>query len=121
MAAMDYLLIQASAVPCKRFFSSSGHTATKRHNCIKLDLMKALQLVKFMRKKDQLTFTGGWQSDISELEMDEFSTVELAHLLTVDSQKNSDHLTWLFCGSDEEEDAPPIVQSRGKATYVDSD
>jgi uncharacterized protein YcbK (DUF882 family) len=54
---MDYLPIQASAVPCERVFSSSAETDTKRRNKIKPELMEALQILKFALKKDRLDFT----------------------------------------------------------------
>ena len=56
---LDHLLIQASAVPCKRVFSSSAETDTKRHNRIHPVLMEALQMVKFSLKNDRLNFTEG--------------------------------------------------------------
>jgi hypothetical protein len=55
--AMDYLPIQASAVPCERVFSSSAETDTKKRNRIKSDLMEALQVLKFAKKKTRLNFT----------------------------------------------------------------
>lgn len=58
--AMDYLPIQASAVPCERVFSSSSETYTKKRNCISPVLMEALQMVKFSVKKERLNFTRGW-------------------------------------------------------------
>lgn len=58
--AMDYLPIQASAVPCERVFSSSSETYTKKCNCISPVLMEALQMVKFSVKKERLNFTRGW-------------------------------------------------------------
>jgi hypothetical protein len=45
--AMDYLPIQASAVPSERVFSSSAQTDTPRRNRIKPILMEALQMLKF--------------------------------------------------------------------------
>src|ERR1700734_3826531 len=54
---MDYLPIQASAVPCERVFSSSAETDTKKRNKIKPELMEALQVLKFTLKKDRLNFT----------------------------------------------------------------
>jgi len=53
---MDYLPIQASAVPCERVFSSSSETDTKKRNRIKPELMEALQILKFALKKDRLDF-----------------------------------------------------------------
>jgi hypothetical protein len=60
--AMDYLPIQASAVPCERVFSSSSETYTKKYNCISPILMEALQMVKFSFKKERLNFTKGWST-----------------------------------------------------------
>ena len=65
--AMDYLPIQASAVPCERIFSSSAETDTKRRNRISPLLMEALQMLKFYFKKERLNFTSGWA--VTEKEM----------------------------------------------------
>jgi hypothetical protein len=65
---MDYLLIQASAVPCERVFSSSSETITKKWNRICPMLMEALQVVKFPLKKEQLNFTKGWAASQKEME-----------------------------------------------------
>jgi hypothetical protein len=54
---MDYLPVQASAVPCERVFSSSAETDTKKRNRIKPELMEALQILKFALKKERLNFT----------------------------------------------------------------
>jgi len=58
--AMDYLPIQASAVPCECIFSSSAETDTKRRNHISPPLMEALQMLKFHLKKECLNFTATW-------------------------------------------------------------
>ena len=55
--AMDYLPIQASAVPCERAFSSSSETDTKKRNRIQQELFEALQVLKFGLKRDQISFT----------------------------------------------------------------
>lgn len=55
--AMDYLPIQASAVPCERAFSAGAETLTARRNRIKPSLMEALQMLKFALKKRRLNFT----------------------------------------------------------------
>ncbi|KIK13481.1 hypothetical protein PISMIDRAFT_17949 [Pisolithus microcarpus 441] len=57
--AMDYLPIQASAVPCEQVFSSSAETDTKKQNHISPTLMEALQMLKYDYKKSHLTFTEG--------------------------------------------------------------
>jgi hypothetical protein len=58
--ALDYLPIQASAVPCEWVFSSSSKTDTQKQNCLSPMLMEALQIIKFILKKDRLNFTKGW-------------------------------------------------------------
>lgn len=45
--AMDYLPVQASAVPSERVFSSSARTDTVEWNRIKPVLMEALQMLKY--------------------------------------------------------------------------
>jgi hypothetical protein len=52
---MDYLPIQASAVPCKRVFSSGSETDMKKCNRMSPVLMEALQVVKFLVKKNDST------------------------------------------------------------------
>ena len=64
---MDYLPIQASAVPCERLFSSGKETTTARRNRLTAELMEALQLLKFHLKKSRLTFTDGWVCNEAEL------------------------------------------------------
>lgn len=54
---MDYLPIQASAVPCERVFSSSADTDTQKRNRIGPTSLEALQMLKFKLKKDRLNFT----------------------------------------------------------------
>jgi hypothetical protein len=66
--AMDYLPIQASAVPCERVFSSSAQTDTRCHNRIKPELMEALQMLKYALKKARLDFTGVWVTEEEMLE-----------------------------------------------------
>ena len=59
---LDYLPIQASAVPCEHVFSSSGETDTKRRNWIHPLLMEALQMLKFSLKQRRLDFMQGWMT-----------------------------------------------------------
>jgi hAT family C-terminal dimerisation region len=58
---MDYLPIQASAVPCERVFSSSAETNIKKRNRIRPELMEAIQVLKFALKKSRLDFTAHLQ------------------------------------------------------------
>lgn len=53
--AMDYLPIQASAVPCERAFSSGSETLTPRRNRIEPCMMEALQMLKFALKRGGLS------------------------------------------------------------------
>ncbi|KAJ3566999.1 hypothetical protein NP233_g6642 [Leucocoprinus birnbaumii] len=70
--ALDILPIQASAVPCKRVFSSAKETMTPRRNRIKSDLMEALQMLKFSLRygRTSLSFTEGLskQTELASLE-----------------------------------------------------
>jgi hAT family C-terminal dimerisation region len=69
--AMDYLPIQASAVPCERVFSSSAKTDTKRRNRISPLLMESLQMLKFHLKKERLNFTAGWATSEKQMTQDD--------------------------------------------------
>lgn len=57
---MDFLPIQASAVPCEHVFLSSSETDTKKRNRISPLLMEALQMLKFTLRQDEINFTDGW-------------------------------------------------------------
>ncbi|KAI6108810.1 hypothetical protein EDD16DRAFT_1424827, partial [Pisolithus croceorrhizus] len=52
--AMDYLPIQATAVPCKCIFASTVSTHTTGGNLIGPTLMEAVQMLKVHLKKKQL-------------------------------------------------------------------
>ena len=82
---MDYLPVQASAVPCEWVFSSSAETDTKKRNRIKLELMEALQILKFALKKERLNFTADLLVAEKDLliskDSDESTTDPLAKLL----------------------------------------
>ncbi|KAI0246301.1 hypothetical protein BJV78DRAFT_1135515 [Lactifluus subvellereus] len=73
---MDYLPIQASAVPCKRVFSSSAEMDTKKRNRISPTLMEALQVLKFSLKKKRLNFTQGWVTSQTVLVEDEYEETD---------------------------------------------
>jgi hypothetical protein len=69
--AMDFLPIQASAVPCERVFSSSAETDTKKQNHIGPTLMEVLQMLKYLLKKKRLNFMQGWTMSLHVLLQDE--------------------------------------------------
>lgn len=59
---MDYLPIQATSVPCERVFSSAKDTDTAKRNRISPALMEALQMLKYLLKKERLNFMKGWST-----------------------------------------------------------
>jgi hypothetical protein len=80
-AAMDYLPIQASTVPCEHVFSSASETATKHQNRMKPELMEVLQMLKFMLKKEHLDFMEGWRGVEDSLADPEEDLLRLDNLL----------------------------------------
>jgi len=107
--ALDYLPIQASAVPSERVFSSSAETDTKKRNHINPVLMEALQMLKFALKQSRLDFTKGWTtSESSLLEVEpEVGKDLLGDLLGLNSEDAIDTIIWDFgedSGDDEDED-----------------
>ncbi|KAJ6466091.1 hypothetical protein DFH09DRAFT_874312, partial [Mycena vulgaris] len=48
LVALDVLLVQASAVPCKRVFSSSKETDALRRGILSPTVMEMLQIHKFI-------------------------------------------------------------------------
>jgi hypothetical protein len=88
--AMDYLPIQASAVPCERIFSSSAETDTKKRNRISPLLMEALQMVKFHLKQNRLNFTDAWITQEKEMIEDRPDDDLLKKLLVGDFQDGLD-------------------------------
>lgn len=89
---MDYLPIQASSVPCERIFSSSAETDTKRRNRISPPLMEALQMQKFMIKKERLNFMDGWMVQEKQLVDDDLDVDLLQTLLDEDTENNFDNV-----------------------------
>ena len=88
--AMDYLPIQASSVPCERIFSSSAETDTKRRNHIGAPLMEALQMQKFMFKKERLNFMEGWMVQEKQL-VEHDLDVDLLQTLLGDTQNGQNN------------------------------
>jgi hypothetical protein len=88
--AMDYLPIQASAVPCERVFSLSAETDTKQMKRINPALMEALQMLKFHLKKERLNFTDAWVTQERQMSDDDPDRDLLQTLLEGDPQDNLD-------------------------------
>lgn len=87
--ALDYLPIQASAVPCEHMFSSSSETDTQKQNCLSPVLMEALQIIKFMLKKDRLNFTKGWAASQRDMEYEVLRDVEPGEVFASNISKAS--------------------------------
>ncbi|KIK73803.1 hypothetical protein PAXRUDRAFT_177453, partial [Paxillus rubicundulus Ve08.2h10] len=86
--AMDYLLVQGSAVPCERRFSSSAETDRKKRNRIKTVLMEALQMLKIFYKKSRLNFTTGLI--IEEKDLEEAGAEDLLAKLFLNNVERAD-------------------------------
>lgn len=101
---MNYLPIQASSVPCEYVFSSAGETDTKKRNRIAPPLMEALQILKFIYKKDRLNFTAGMTMPGQDSTSQDKSTDLLADLFVEDSTEATDKLLELFAAGDSGEE-----------------
>ena len=103
---MDYLPIQASAVPCERVFSSSAETDTKKRNHIKPELMEALQILKFALKKEHMNFTRDLLVDEMDLQfLKDETTDPLANMLNLNTNSFNAFLQsvledWWHCDAD---------------------
>src|ERR1700678_1374889 len=121
--ALDYLPIQASAVPSERIFSSSAQTDTARRNHIKPILMESLQMLKFGGlyyftillcldywiglKKRRLDFTHGWVTDETlMMEKEDLTEDVLGKFVTDDSDLLFDQLMEVL-----EDDDDAVVDS----------
>ena len=67
--------VQAMSVPCERVFSSAKETNTLKLNRTSLVFMGALQLYKFLLKKECLNFMAGWSILESALRGDVYQLV----------------------------------------------
>jgi hypothetical protein len=95
---LDFIPIQASAVPSERVFLSSTETDTKKQNRINPVLMEALQMLKFALKQSRLDFTKGWitlQSMLQEQEP-ELGKDLLGDLLGLNLEDVVDNIIQLF-------------------------
>jgi hypothetical protein len=94
---LDFIPIQASAVPSERVFSLSAETNTKKQNHINPVLMEALQMLKFALKQSRLDFTKGWIMPQSMLQEQEPELgKDLGDLLRLNSEDVVDNIIQLF-------------------------
>ena len=89
---MDYLPIQAMSVPCERVFSSAKETDTAKCNCISPVLMEAIQLLKFMLKKQRLDFVKGWVAPEEDTKEESKRDCDLGVLFTDKSGTAMDNM-----------------------------
>jgi hypothetical protein len=80
--AMDYLLIQATSVPCECVFSSAKEMDTAKRNWMNPTLMEALQLLKFSLKKEWLNFMDRWSTSEATLQVTSPPTHDLLGFLS---------------------------------------
>ena len=99
--SLDFLPIQASAVPSERVFLSSVETDTKKRNRINPVLMEALQMRKFALKQSRLDFTKYWAT----LEFD---------LPEQEPEIGQDLLADLLSGHNSEDIIDKIIQDFGE-------
>lgn len=90
--AMDYLPVQATSVPCERIFSSAKDTDTAKRNRIGPILMEALQMLKYLLKKERLNFMKGWSTEEAAMSGVSNSTANLSSLLKDDPSTALDTL-----------------------------
>ena len=103
--SLNFIPIQASAVPSECVFSSSTETDTKKRNRINPVLMEALQMLKFVLKQSCLNFTEGWVTPQSMLQDEEPDSVKdlLSDLLGLNSEDAIDEIIQEF-GDDDHDD-----------------
>jgi hypothetical protein len=93
---MDYLPIQATSVPCERVFSSAKDTDTAKRNRISPVLMEALQMLKYLLKKERLNFMKGWSTSVAAMSGVSNATGDLGSLFMDDPDSASDRLDALL-------------------------
>ena len=99
--AMDYLPIQALAIPCECIFLSSAETDTKQRNHIGPLMMEVLQMLKFHLKKLHLNFTETWVTPENQMTNNKPDVDLLANLLKGEYQNDWDKIIQ-FINSNEE-------------------
>jgi hypothetical protein len=101
---MDYLPVQATSVPCEHVFSSAGETDTKKRNRLSPLLMEALQILKFIYKKERLNFGTAFIPEIDN-PVENNSKDLLADLFTEDNVETTDVLLHVLAVDDSGEDS----------------
>jgi len=98
---MDYLPVQASAIPCERVFLSSAETDTKWRNRIGPLMMEVLQMLKFHLKKSHLNFTEAWVTSENQMVYDDPDVDLLANLLKGEFWNDWDKIIQSINGDEE--------------------
>ena len=79
-------------MPCERVFSSAKETDTAKRNRMSPVLMEALQLLKFMLKKQRLDFTKGWAVPEEDMKWGSEQGYDLGTLFTDKSNAEMDNM-----------------------------
>jgi hypothetical protein len=108
-AALDYLPIQALAVPSERVFSSSAETDTKKHNWTNPVLMESLQMLKFALKKACINFMNVWITSERFKQEQEPKDNLLAALFWHDGEDAMDRIIQDLAEDDSESEEDPTI------------
>jgi len=73
--ARDYLSIMATSVSSERAFSAAALTITKHRNCLKADIVEAIQVLRMLFNRDMM-FREAPASSAAELAFEELSDME---------------------------------------------
>ncbi|THG97763.1 hypothetical protein EW026_g4310 [Hermanssonia centrifuga] len=101
--AQDYLSIMATSISSKRAFSQGSITISKRRNCLKNDIVEALQCLKCAIRHDLLLQASGPSSVTEETISKEEDSEELTEAGTVSDEEESGGAWDLILEDDDEE------------------
>jgi len=92
----------ASSVSSERAFSQGGITISKRRNCLKGDIIKALQCIKCSLRND-LLFRELGPSSLAEVEPDDFEIEIDAKKVATDEDEDEEGWDALFLEEDDDD------------------
>ena len=100
---LDYLPVMVSSVSSEHAFSARGITISKRHNRLKGDIVKALQVVKCALRKDLLVRLPMPSSQLEQLEEAEDDNEELLCQDSLQKQLKDDPILLKITDTDDED------------------
>ncbi len=101
--AQDYLSIMATSVSSERAFLQGGITISKQRNCLKNDIVEALQCLKYAIRHDLLLQASGPSSVTEETISKEEDSEELTEAGTMSDEEESGGAWDLILEDDDEE------------------